>query len=170
MIQDCNLHWRYHEGEVVMPWFTLPALVWLKSRDVSGWSVFEYGVGYSTIWWKLNANSVRGVDHDQKWAKMFDAVHCVDQQAYVNACSNPVDCIVVDGEHRYECIKHIVQHNHVNDNLINVGGFLIIDNFEFFSDLIKYDIMMMLNGWEHVGHFKQPNHSAWTTAVFRRLV
>jgi hypothetical protein len=39
----------------VMPNYTEQCLNWLKMHNLSKFSVFEYGAGLSTIWWRLSA-------------------------------------------------------------------------------------------------------------------
>ena len=39
-----------NKGEV-MPMYTYPCYEWLNSIDWEGANVFEYGTGFSTLWW-----------------------------------------------------------------------------------------------------------------------
>lgn len=184
MIQEANLIWRYQDTDsgLVMPWYTLPTLQWLKQQDTSKWIVFEYGAGYSTIWWRLNCQGVISIEHNPIWAKAMNAESIQDPVEYINAIdfhTTPVgmlfnsnfqcekseynlpDCIVIDGEHRKECLL-------VSVDKIPVGGYIIIDNWgqEDFPDTEFAE--KLLEGWEKQ-LFKQPNHTSWVTAVFKKL-
>jgi hypothetical protein len=162
MIREANLHWRYVDGEIIMPWYTLPTLQWLKSINVSSWLVFEYGAGYSTIWWRLNCAGVVSVDTVELWAKSMGANYFKDKTEYIQACKNyrGYDCIIVDGQWREECIEFCLP-------FIKQGGYLIIDNYGSEDHDISKTEHLLLN-WQFELH-KQPNHSSWKTAVFKKI-
>lgn len=163
-MQEANLHWRFLDGEIIMPWYTKPALEWLKQQDTSTWKVFEYGCGYSTIWWRLNCDEVVSVDNIDKWAKAFNVRFFDDKKFYLTLPSHHkflFDCIVIYGEWRDECTLHAI-------NGLKPGGYLIIDNYE--QPSVGYDYTktnQLLEGWEKQV-FKQHNHSDWQTAIFRK--
>ena len=50
-----------------LPWFTFGAIEFLNQIIWAEASVFEYGAGYSTLWWQCVVNSVISVDHDPQW-------------------------------------------------------------------------------------------------------
>jgi hypothetical protein len=163
-MHEANLHWRYVDQDLVMPWYTMPALKWLKEQDISNWRVFEYGAGYSTIWWRTHALEVNSVDKDPTWAKAMGAYCAPGKQEYIfcSALSGThYDCIIVDGAWRDECVEYCLP-------LIRPGGYLIIDNYEQPSvgdDFTKTN--KLLEGWEKQV-FKQPNHTDWQTAIFTK--
>ena len=64
---------------LIFPYYTWTFLDVLKTWDVSTWDVFEYGVGYSTLWWKRKAKSVDGVDNQLEWATKFNSLHTTDK-------------------------------------------------------------------------------------------
>lgn len=164
MIQEANLHWRYvdTESNLVLPWYTLPALEWLKKQDVKNWLVWEYGSGYSTIWWRANCKLIQSVESDPVWGKAMGAYNCEYEGGYIQSClrnedSQLWDCIIVDGIYREECTEFCLK-------FLKPGGVLIIDNYG--SE--DYDIARtedLLKVWPREIH-KQPNHSSWATAIF----
>lgn len=164
MIQEANLQWRYEDTEVglVMPWYTLPALKWLKQQDTKSWKVFEYGCGYSTIWWRLNCSLLKSIDSDRNWSKAMGAWHISSKESYIEGAiihPDKWDCIIVDGVDREECTAFCLPY-------LEKGGVLIIDNY----DSENYDIGKteeILRGWPVVIH-KQPNHTVWQTAIFTK--
>lgn len=168
MIQEANLTWRYidTESNLVMPWYVLPALEWLKKQDVKSWNVLEYGAGYSTIWWRLNAKQVASVDHNQEWATAMDAASLSIKESYINyvaifAISKlQLDCIIVDGEWREECVEF-------SRYFLKPGGFMIVDNYGQTDFPPTETIDELLKGWGKQV-FKQPNHTDWRTAVFQK--
>ncbi len=170
MIQEGNLHWRYIDTEclgLVMPWYTLPCLKWLKEQPTKNWRVFEYGSGYSNTWWRLNSRHLDAIESNEDWAKAFDVGHAPSGSAlYIEAAyradvADLWDCIIVDGIDREDCVKFCV-------DFIKPGGVLIIDNFE--SE--NYDSSKteeLLRNWR-CDIYKQPNHSIWQTAVFKKPI
>jgi hypothetical protein len=52
-------------GEPV-PWYTYPAIDYLRQLDFSDKTVFEYGSGYSTLFWASAARRVVSVEEDEK--------------------------------------------------------------------------------------------------------
>jgi hypothetical protein len=50
-----------------IPWFTYPAIDFLKTRIHKTHTVFEYGTGGSSIWLSQHAQSVTSVEHVPTW-------------------------------------------------------------------------------------------------------
>ena len=55
-------------GEII-PLYTYPCYEWLNSIGWETSRVFEYGSGYSTLWWSNKGADVYGVEHDEEWFK-----------------------------------------------------------------------------------------------------
>ncbi len=166
MIREANLHWRFEDTEtnLILPWYTLPALEWLKKQDVSKWYVFEYGAGYSTIWWRANAFKVRSVDSVEYWAKAMSSWFISnDEEMYVQSGfghKEQFDCIIIDGDDRLRCTDFCRDY-------IKPSGYLIFDNYGQEDFPTPEVIDALLEGWEKQV-FKQPNHSSWSTAIFKK--
>jgi hypothetical protein len=58
--------YRDKRGNYV-PWYTFPAIEALKNWDLSGKRIFEYGSGYSTLFWAARAREVVSVEHNPVW-------------------------------------------------------------------------------------------------------
>lgn len=50
-----------------LPWYTYPAIDFLKDRSYTGKSVLEFGGGQSTLWWAAHASSVVTFEADRAW-------------------------------------------------------------------------------------------------------
>ena len=59
------------DGEV-MPMYTYPCYEYLNSIDWTGADVFEYGTGFSTVWWKNKGANIYGVEHNKQWYDKVD--------------------------------------------------------------------------------------------------
>jgi len=168
MIQEANLHWVYQDTDcgLILPWYTLPCLQWLKSQDVNQWKVFEYGAGYSTVWFRLNCKEVISVDSNEAWATAMLSWFADEKDKYIRSIATTqthaelYDLIVVDGAWREDCVNYCLDY-------LKPGGYLIIDNFgdeDYPQDAVDRTLEL-LKEWEVVVH-KQPTHSTWCTAVF----
>ena len=58
--------YRDHKNAYI-PWLTFPAIEALKNWDLSDKRVFEYGSGYSTLFWASRAKEVISVEHNPLW-------------------------------------------------------------------------------------------------------
>ena len=135
-----------------IPWFTYPAIEALKNWDLSDKRVFEYGSGYSTLFWASRAKEVVSVEHNPRWhekisrlapsnAKIFLAP--IDEQKneyhpsaetrqefarYAGAIEGRFQIIVIDGyarsRVRYQCAQKALSH--LDDN-----GLIILDNSDW---------------------------------------
>jgi hypothetical protein len=54
------------DGEPV-PWYTYPAIEYLRQLDFSNAAVFEYGSGHSTLFWSIAARRVVSVVDEDRW-------------------------------------------------------------------------------------------------------
>jgi hypothetical protein len=117
-----------------VPWFTYPAIEFLKQIDFRDKSVFEWGAGYSTVFWASRAKEVVSIETESSWyRKIQDLVGqnvvlilskpSVD--AYVDHINKfaKFDIIVIDGtgESRVECCRKAI-------GKVNNGGMIILDN------------------------------------------
>jgi len=91
--------------------------------DLSEYSVFEYGSGFSTLFWLERVKEIVSVEHDKVWfEKIFEKVKGLDkikyllhenQEGYVNSLiqqNRRFDIYVIDGKWRGECAKVVVNH------------------------------------------------------------
>jgi protein-L-isoaspartate O-methyltransferase len=56
------------------PWYTDAALEWLTPRVQLADSVFEFGAGYSTVWYGKRVRQVVSVEHDPRWLDQVRAL------------------------------------------------------------------------------------------------
>lgn len=55
------------QSDNYVPWFTFPAIEAIKNWDLSNKRVFEYGSGYSTLFWAARAKEVTSIEHHSGW-------------------------------------------------------------------------------------------------------
>lgn len=129
-----------------VPWYTYPAIEYLKQLDFTGKTVFEYGSGNSTLFWANAAARVVSVEDDEGWYATISQkipAHCqlileTDLAAYVDVIDRfeePFDVIVVDGaargRTRLKCSKAAVRH-------LRPGGLIILDNSDWLPESARF--------------------------------
>jgi hypothetical protein len=157
-----------HEGNPV-PWFTYPAIEYIKQLDLSSVRVFEFGSGFSTLYWAKHCKQVVSVEDDQIWYNRLkpqlspnvEYIFAANKEEYVNSITKQegtFDLIVNDGIYRLDAAK-AARPKLAND------GFVILDNSDWCvktsayyreCDLIEVD----MSGLGPV------NTTAWTTSFY----
>lgn len=160
-LNKCEGGQKRDESGMVMPWYTHPALDEILTWDFKGKSVFEYGCGQSTEWWRKMAFFVKGVDSNKEWAETIGVEFSNDEYEYpaaVNAYGKSFDIIVIDGSWRDECLRPAVWN-------LNKGGKLIIDNWMQPSVWIPNEQTCKMIAELQFTIFKQPDHYDWQTLI-----
>jgi len=114
-----------------IPWFTYPAVEFLKQFDFSSKRVFEWGSGNSTLFWARRASEVTAVEDNEDWYREVQAklpqgarIHLQKEApGYVGVIDSVEDCdvIVIDGTFRWDCALVATKH-------LAAGGMIIVDN------------------------------------------
>lgn len=119
-----------------LPWITYPAIDFISQFDFSGSSVFEWGSGFSTLWWSKRCRQIASVESNPPWVPYIkqllpESVELIvtplDVDAEVNALLThhtiKHDVFVIDnnGPFRWRCAEVAAA------NLI-AGGIIILDN------------------------------------------
>lgn len=146
-----------------MPWYTSGMLKVLDRMDFNGKKVFEYGVGYSTLWYRSRNAIVYGVDSNPFWSLEMGVEHYEDLNNYkMSIIMNPhdFDIVVIDGIHRDECTKWALMR------LVS-GGMLIIDNWMQPSvEPNEWTNTLELTKGMKSEVFAQEGHPDWKTIYF----
>ncbi|MEP2026668.1 MAG: FkbM family methyltransferase [Reichenbachiella sp.] len=129
------------DGEPV-PWMNYAAIDFLNERLNSNQSMFEYGSGYSTLFFAKRVKEVTSIEYDSSWFDFIGATlneqknaevkYYGLQEGYDNAISSEAkerkyDVILIDGRERVKCAKN--SFDFLSDN-----GVLILDD----SDRERY--------------------------------
>ena len=115
----------------IIPWLTYPFIHFITPRLKRDFSLFEFGCGYSTIWYCSKVKNVISVENNSKWAsKIFKLLPengkiIINEKPedYVNSIDDfeKFDVIVVDGISRNECYIKAIDH-------LYEDGVIIADN------------------------------------------
>ena len=164
------------EGEPV-PWYTYPAIEYLKQIDFSSCNIFEYGCGYSSLFWANNAKRVVSVEHNKDWAtkiqnKRIPNLEIILKDNIDDYCKaimesdEKYDVIVIDGvqNSRKMCSEYAIQK-------ISDTGIIIFDNSDRSEEFEEYrKVLSNLRKLDFIEvdfHGMGPlNNFAWTTTLF----
>jgi hypothetical protein len=115
------------------PWFTYSAIHFLNSMDLHKKRVFEYGSGFSTLYFRNRGADVTSVEDNHFWKDKIDGtspgaakteILYKEGPDYVNApltFAHTFDLIVVDGSFREECVNVAIR-------ALSNNGMIILDN------------------------------------------
>lgn len=149
-----------NDHDEYVPWFTYTATEALRNWDFSDKRVFEYGCGFSTLFWASRAKEVVSVEHNPKWYERISRLApenaniilapineekneyypSVETRAefarYAGAIIGCFQVIVIDGyarsRVRYQCAQAALPH-------LDTNGLMILDN----SDWLPATAMML---------------------------
>ncbi len=154
-----------------IPWYSYPAIEYIKQLDLSQKTIFEYGSGNSTRFWAERCRNLVSVEDDRAWYDRLAAglpanteYRLIEsRQDYVKfICEYPkdFDVVVIDGSHRYDCAVEAV-------GKLRDDGFIILDNSDWHEKTSKYLRDADLIEVDMCG-FGPINGYTWTTSFFFR--
>ena len=149
----------------IMPMYTYPCYEWLNSIDWTDNKVFEYGTGYSTIWWQNKNVNYHAVEDNKQWYDMIKDKTNIKHEPEYNKYSQSIynydfkfDVIVIDGTARFDCIKPALEK-------IKDDGIIIFDNTDWHKnskeELDKSDLIPI-----HFHGFKPLHVDSETTSCY----
>ena len=168
----------------VLPWLNEHTLMEyilnlceIESDVMRKWIVFEWGSGFSTLWWQKHCRVLISIEHTPEWYKFLkDAIapNCSlklrkTKKSYVtaiNEAGGSYDCIIVDGRWRYGCLVKSLSR-------VKCGGILIFDNsncslyqdcIELLKNLSNYKLE-----YKSPDHFKKTPTTNWETSIYKRI-
>ena len=159
-----------------LPWMNYAVVAFLERRLNKTLSVFEYGSGYSTLFYARRVRNVISVEYDQAWiasigprlppnASVLFVPDDVDGD-YCRAIArsgDSFDVVVVDGKDRENCVKQSMQ-------ALSSRGVIVLDD----SERAKYASAIshaQQNGFLSVDfEGLKPTDSSWcrSTILYRR--
>jgi hypothetical protein len=104
-----------------MPWMNFPVVRILEERLTKDLNLFEFGSGYSTLFYAKKVRAVTSVEYDEKWLSIInsqvpDNVKIIFKREDVNgdycrtidATGDRYDVVIIDGRDRVNCIKQSI--------------------------------------------------------------
>lgn len=152
-----------------IPWYTYPAVEYIKQFDLSDRVIFEYGAGYSSLHYAKRCKKITSVEDNREWFEVIKPrapanceILCPESpEKYVQAINNYphlFDIIIIDGSHREQCCE--VALSKVRDN-----GMIILDNSDMLPDCVRVLAKKNFIQVDMVG-FGPENGYLWATSFF----
>jgi hypothetical protein len=125
-----------------LPWYTYPAITYLRQLDFRSKTVFEYGSGMSTLFWASVACRVVSVEDDEQWFENISArvppnatvrlqSDLAEFPGEIHRTHELFDVIVVDGpargRTRLKCCREAL-------GALRRGGLIILDNSDWLPE------------------------------------
>ena len=151
-----------------LPWFTYPAIEYIKQLDLRKLAILEWGIGNSSLFFAARCNEIVSVEHNKEWFDLISGsmpsnAHAIfateDEYDVIPLQQNrKFDIIIVDGIKRADCINVAIK-------LMEENGIIIFDNSDRNPDLCE--ILRNQNLLQIDFHgFGPINPYAWTTSLF----
>lgn len=175
MANECGWRNSFYSGRPQdaeanpVPWYTYPAIEFLRTLDMRSSKVFEYGCGNSSVFLAKRVKEIYSVESNHAWAEEVGSakisnlkiITAIDKDSYINTphtLKDKFDIIIVDGRYRNECAI-------VAGELIRDDGFIIFDNSDWYPDACYYlrslgRFQLDFSGLGPIAPFP------WTTSVF----
>jgi hypothetical protein len=156
-----------------IPWISYPATAFLSSRVKNDWDIFEFGAGYSTLWWATHCRSVTSCEHDAVWYKDISQKvpgNCTVLSTPLNSeyplaakrTNKMYDVIVIDGRKRVKCALNSV-------SCLKETGVMVWDDTEreFYQEGLVKLAELGFKRIDLVGMSPLETHSKQTSIIYR---
>lgn len=163
-----------HSGQCIdndgnpIPWFTYPAIDYLKQLNLADKTLLEWGSGNSTIFFASRVKEALSIEHSESWYNKLVQIARPNQHLVLANETNYIskvleinkkfDIIIIDGINREKCIE-------IAPIILNNGGLIIFDNSDRHPDLCKIMREKSLLQVDMHG-FGPINEYTWTTSFF----
>ena len=140
-----------------IPWNTYSFIDFISQRLKKNMSIFEYGSGYSTLYYQKKVNFVASVEHDMDWYNKISLMASNN----VKLCHQPLEgityenapmkfkelfsIIIIDGEKRVECMNEAIKY-------LKDDGVIVLDDSHW--DEFKAGVeFLKLNNFKQIPFF-----------------
>lgn len=156
------------EGRPI-PWYTYPAIEFIRGLRLNECRVFEYGSGNSSIFWAQRVSEISAVENNPAWAdevrsqniENLKVITSIGREDYVKApfsVGGTFDIVIVDGRYRKDCAGIAV-------DVVGDDGMIIFDNADWYPEACE---LIRSKDWYQIDFtgLGPINSYVWTTAVF----
>lgn len=161
---DLNTHlvahaYMYHQNkgwfhdhpcdeEGITPWYTFPAIAFLKDLVSKEFRVFEYGAGYSTLYFHDKVKQLVTVEHDEDWkTKLIEQnsnldIHLAKENSGVHPEADPYvkEYLSYFPQIRTDLLDHDIKHGLVNESFAGYAS-VLLQAPKHYYDMILVDGM-----------------------------
>lgn len=121
------------EGNPI-PWINYPMIRFLEERLTDDLNVFEFGSGYSTLFYAEKVKSITSLEYDKNWFELIKSMVPKNAQLIykkkdrdgeycraIHLANKKYDVIIIDGRDRVNCIKQ-------SFSALSLQGVIILDD------------------------------------------
>lgn len=138
-----------------LPWVTYSFIDFISARLSKTMKTFEYGSGFSTLYYSKKTQSVTTVEHNKVWYEKMvkhhltnvQIIYCAEDEkgnysSSIEQIKNEYDLIIVDAIDRVNCIKKSLK-------ALSKSGVVILDDSEREEYTEAFDVMAS-NNFKHL--------------------
>jgi precorrin-6B methylase 2 len=156
-----------------IPWINYSFFTFIDSRISDDQNVFEYGAGYSSIYFSKTVKKLYSVEHDPTWIEKIKSqsrdnhviynISEIENKQYAQSIKRPLikfDIVFVDGRDRVDCSIYSVSY-------LSDRGVLILDDSER-GRYTQVFVFMKENGFKELTFtsFKPSMNKLASTTIF----
>jgi hypothetical protein len=117
-----------------IPWINYPMIRFLEERLTDDLNVFEFGSGYSTLFYAKKVKSITSLEYDKNWFELITSMVPKNAQLIykkkdidgeycrtIHIANKKYDVIIIDGRDRVNCIKQ-------SFSALSLQGVIILDD------------------------------------------
>jgi hypothetical protein len=158
-------------SSLFLPWYNFKLIEHLQSYLKPEMNIFEYGSGFSSLFYAQNGCTVYGVETRIEWKKKIEDLakeNDLNERINIELCENVenfykailqyekiFDVIIVDSIQRLACLKEA--------KFVYIKGLIILDNSERLNLIDAKNIMMGFDFIEFQG--KRPHDENESSAL-----
>jgi hypothetical protein len=153
-----------------IPWYTYSAIEYINQFDLKDKNIFEYGTGYSSLYFAQKVKEIITVEDDEEWFKKIsknkpnnlNILFKEEKSNYLSSIeklNKKFDIIIIDASYRLDCCAYV-------KNNLNSGGMVILDNSDWFNncaDYLREELNLIQVDFSGFGPI---NGYTWTTSLF----
>ena len=158
-----------------IPWMNFPVISFLEDRLQKDFTVFEYGSGYSTLFYAERVKFIRTIEYNKDWYKLIKErlpanaeIHFVEKDVdgeycrSINSTDEKYDVVVIDGRDRVNCLKQAVKK-------LTERGVLLLDDSqrEKYEEGLKFAIKNGYSTLKFEGISSQAINLVSTTIIYK---
>lgn len=143
------------DSEGYTPWYTYPAITFLKDIIDPKHKVLEYGSGYSSLYYKDKVADVCSVEHDLEWAqKITDKhsnlqIHVVEENSavHIDAKDSIENFLKSVRQWRSNHREHDVKHGLVNNEFAGYASMIYMKPKGYYDIVVVDGMARALCAW-----------------------
>ncbi len=130
-----------------VPWMNYPFVDFLSKRLNKDMVIFEYGSGFSTLYFQNYVKKIRSIEQNKKWFEeisnrvsnnveinFYGPDHGLDNAKSINFYAEKYDLIIVDAADRFECVRQAIP-------FLKPEGVLLLDDSQRISYKSIFEFM-----------------------------